>query len=345
MPYKRYSRYSSYYPPYVSVAERRRETEQRIATLAKKGVHLSPITLDGKAIATTFWGKAWCANMEHYSDYEIRLPRGRSYVRNGSVIDLKIVPGAVEAKVMGSSLYTTTINISALPKERWQALSRDCAGTIDSLVELLQGRLSKGVMERMCRQGEGLFPTPREIKFDCSCPDGAYMCKHVAAVLYGVGARLDEQPELLFTLRNVDAAELVAQASDGLPLARKSTSKARVLDDASLSDVFGIDLAPAAEDDAQAGGSPSARSVATPKPTGHKRAAAPAKDSASRIKKAPAKRKPPAKKSVPRKPAAKNTATKKSPVKKLTTQKPVQKKPAEKQAAARKIRRKKSLPP
>ena len=239
--------YYSYYPPYVPVAERRRQTEQRIAKLKKKGVSLSPVVIQGRAIATTFWGKAWCSNMESYSDYENRLPRGRMYARNGSVIDLKITAGEVQAQVMGSSLYTTSVKVTALPPARWQAISQDCAGTIDSLVELLQGRLSKSVMERMCRQNEGLFPAPREIKFDCSCPDGAYMCKHVAAVLYGVGARLDEQPELLFTLRRVDAQDLVAQASSGLPLGRKGTGKAKVLDHASLADVFGLDLAGTAD--------------------------------------------------------------------------------------------------
>lgn len=239
--------YYNYYPPYVPVAERRRQTEQRIAKLKKKRVSLSPVVIEGRAIATTFWGKAWCSNMESYSDYENRLPRGRMYARNGSVIDLKITAGEVQAQVMGSSLYTTSVKVTALPPERWQAISQDCAGTIDSLVELLQGRLSKSVMERMCRQNEGLFPAPREIKFDCSCPDGAYMCKHVAAALYGVGARLDQQPELLFTLRRVDAQELVAQASSGLPLGRKGTGKAKVLDDASLAGVFGLDMAGTAD--------------------------------------------------------------------------------------------------
>ena len=239
--------YYNYYPPYVPVAERRRQTEQRIAKLKKKRVSLSPVVIEGRAIATTFWGKAWCSNMESYSDYENRLPRGRMYARNGSVIDLKITAGEVQAQVMGSSLYTTSVKVTALPPARWQAISQDCAGTIDSLVELLQGRLSKSVMERMCRQNEGLFPAPREIKFDCSCPDGAYMCKHVAAALYGVGARLDQQPELLFTLRRVDAQELVAQASSGLPLGRKGTGKAKVLDDASLAGVFGLDMAGTAD--------------------------------------------------------------------------------------------------
>lgn len=240
-----YSRYS-YYPPYVPVAERRRQAEQRVAKLKKKGVMLSPISLDGHAIAKTFWGKAWCTNLESYSDYANRLPRGRSYVRIGAVIDLHITAGQVNAQVMGSHLYTTTVKVTALPKQRWQAISRDCAGTIDSLVELLRGRFSKNVMERMCRQGEGLFPSPKEVKFSCSCPDGARMCKHVAAVMFGIGARLDRQPELLFMLRKVDAKELVAQASDALPalqIGRKGITKSKLLDSASLADVFGIEVA------------------------------------------------------------------------------------------------------
>ncbi len=303
--------YYNYYPPYVPVAERRRQAAQRIAKLNKKGVSLSPVVIEGRAIATTFWGKAWCSNMENYSDYENRLPRGRMYARNGSVIDLKIKPGEVQAQVMGSSLYTTTVNVTALPPARWQAISQDCAGTIGSLVELLQGRLSKSVMERMCRQNEGLFPAPGEIKFDCSCPDGARMCKHVAAVLYGVGARLDEQPELLFRLRRVDAQELVAQASSGLPLGRKGTGKARVLDDASLADVFDLDMAETADltDTAVTAATrgPAAPVLKTKKPAAKKPGTA-AKKAAARK---PAAGKPVTKKPVTRKPAPKKVAAKK----------------------------------
>lgn len=239
--------------PYVSVAERRKKAKRAAARYRKKtGQTLSPVTAARGAIAKTFWGKAWCGNLERYSDYSNRLPRGRTYVRNGSVIDLKIAAGEVSAQVMGSDLYQITVNIAAVPKTQWHALGGDCAGSIDSLVELLQGRLSKGVMERICQPQTGLFPSPKEIKFNCSCPDWAAMCKHVAAVLYGVGARLDEQPELLFTLRRVDAKDLVARAGAGLPLAKKAPAAGKMLDQSKLAEVFGIEMADAVVPDLRA---------------------------------------------------------------------------------------------
>ena len=204
----------SYYgwKPYVSVAERRKKAEKAAAKARKAGAELSPIASYRGAIAKTFWGKAWCGNLEHYSDYANRLPRGRTYVRNGAVIDLKITAGEVRAQVMGPSLYTVDVTVTAVPDKQWQAIGAGCVGSIDSLVALLQGKLSKAVMEQICKPGAGLFPTPKEIKFNCSCPDWASMCKHVAAVLYGVGARLDHQPGLLFSLRRAEAKELVPQA-------------------------------------------------------------------------------------------------------------------------------------
>ena len=232
--------------PYVTVAERRAKAERAAAKLRKQGTALSPVSASRGAIARTFWGKAWCDNLERYSDYANRLPRGRTYLRNGSVIHLAIGAGEVSAQVMGSSLYKVGVTISAVAKPHWQALGGDCAGSIDSLVELLQGRLSNGVMERICRPATGLFPSPKEIKFRCSCPDWAAMCKHVAAVFYGIGARLDQQPELLFTLRCVDAKDLVARAGVGLPLTKKGPRGAKVLEDSRLAEVFGIELADAA---------------------------------------------------------------------------------------------------
>ena len=198
--------------PYVPVYLRRQRAEREMARRRKKGQPVSPVVILGRTIAKTFWGKSWCRNLEGYSDYSNRLPRGRTYVRNGSVVDLQIGPGDVRAWVSGSSLYEVRVEVAAVPRARWTALCKDCAGGIDSLVELLQGRLSKGVMERICRQKTGLFSSPREIEFDCSCPDWASMCKHVATVLYGVGARLDERPELLFALRKVDEKDLIAKA-------------------------------------------------------------------------------------------------------------------------------------
>ncbi len=228
------------WPPYVPVAERRRKAAAEMAKLAKKGQPTSPVVVQGRAIAATAWGKAWCANMESYSDYSNRLPRGRSYVRNGSVVDLQITPGMVAARVSGSSIYRTTITVKPVPKAKWQQLCADCAGGIDSLVELLQGRFSKGVMDRLCRQGDGLFPVPKDIHFDCSCPDGAYMCKHVAAVLYGIGARFDSQPELLFTLRQVDAAELLSKAGSGVVTAPVAGERTLAGDDVAA--LFGLEM-------------------------------------------------------------------------------------------------------
>ncbi len=234
------------FAPYVPVAERRRKAEKVAAKMKKKGAELSPVIGGRGSIAKTFWGKAWCENLERYSDYANRLPRGRTYVRNGSVIDLKIAEGAILAQVMGSSLYQVEVKVSAVPALQWQAISADCAGSIETLVELLQGKLSKAVMERICTPKTGLFPAPKEISFKCSCPDWASMCKHVAAVLYGIGARLDSQPDLLFSLRRVDAKDLVAQAGAGLPKHKKAPAPSKVLDASLLADVFGIEMVEAA---------------------------------------------------------------------------------------------------
>ena len=228
--------------PYVPVAERRRKAEKAAAKMHKKGVTLTPVTGGRGNIAKTFWGKAWCDNLERYSDYENRLPRGRTYVRNGSVIDLKIAEGAVQALVMGSSLYKVEVSVAAVPGSQWKEIGADCAGSIDTLVELLQGKLSKAVMERICTPKTGLFPAPKEISFTCSCPDWASMCKHVAAVLYGIGVRLDNQPNLLFSLRRVDAKDLVTQAGSGLPKNKKAPASTKVLDASLLADVFGIEM-------------------------------------------------------------------------------------------------------
>ncbi|MGF6652763.1 hypothetical protein OKW34_003352 [Paraburkholderia youngii] len=213
--------------PYVPVAERRKKAEQLVARAIRAGKTLSPIAPYRGAIAKTFWGKAWCDNLEHYSDYASRLPRGRTYVRNGSVIDLQITTGRIRAQVMGSSLYEIEINVTACPEKQWRALSAECASSVDSMVELLQGKLSAAVMGRICKAGSGLFPTPKDIKLRCNCLDWATMCKHVAAVLYGVGARLDQQPELLFTLRGVDPADLVGSTGGNLSGAGAAPASAK----------------------------------------------------------------------------------------------------------------------
>jgi uncharacterized Zn finger protein len=239
---RRNSRYEDRWPAYVPVAERRRKAVVAMEKLRKKGHPVAPVKIEGRAIATTFWGKAWCDNLERYRDYENRIERGRTYVRNGSVVDLQIAPREVTAMVSGSELYQVKISIGEVPKKLWGSICKDCSGGIDSLVELLQGRFSKGVMERICRQGDGLFPKPSEIRFSCSCPDHASMCKHVAAVLYGVGARLDQKPELLFQLRAVDETDLLAQLDTALPLAKGAPEAGKMLAGDDLSALFGLEM-------------------------------------------------------------------------------------------------------
>lgn len=201
-----------------------------------------PIVIEGRTIANTFWGKAWCKNLESYSDYANRLPRGRSYVRNGSVIDLKVGEGEITALVNGSSIYKVKITITKVVTNKWNKIVNECAGKIDSLIELLQGKFSKAVMQIMTDTEKGLFPHPKEIKLSCSCPDWADMCKHIAAVLYGIGARLDDKPEELFILRKVDHDELIAKAGTHSFTQTTVLESDQILDGSDLSTLFGIDM-------------------------------------------------------------------------------------------------------
>lgn len=227
--------------PYVPVAKRRANAAKALKKLIGKGDKIEPVEVQGRKIAHTFWGEAWCAHLEKFSDYENRLPRGRTYVRNGSVCHLTISKGKVEAIVSGSELYRIRIDITPLCANKWQTVRKQCAGQIGSILELLQGRFSNNVMEIVTDPNKGLFPRPSEIKLACNCPDWAEMCKHIAAVLYGVGARLDHQPELLFLLRNVDHEELISSELD-IKTATTAEGKRKRLAGMDLSGVFGIEM-------------------------------------------------------------------------------------------------------
>lgn len=239
------------FAPYVSVAEKQRRSEKKLKQLKKKNPKIHPVVINGRTIAKTWWGKAWNSNLERYADYSNRIGRGRSYVRYGSVLDLKISKGNVESLVMGSSskAYSIKIKISNLTKKKWAEIKEKSKDKIESLQELLDGKFPKNLGEIFTAKGEGLFPAPKEIKLSCSCPDWAVMCKHVAAALYGVGARLDEKPELFFTLRGVKIDDIVSFAvkkrkTELLDSAAKRKKKPRVIkgDDSKLSKLFDIDL-------------------------------------------------------------------------------------------------------
>jgi uncharacterized Zn finger protein len=248
------------YPPYVPVGERRARGTLALAKVLKKSKRTAEpvIARRTRQLADTFWGKAWCDNLDRYADFANRLPRGRAYLRNGSVLDLAITRGRVEAYVAGTMLYRVTIGVAPLARTRWRRIVTRCTGRIGSLVGLLRGELSDQALGVLTHARQGLFPEPREMTFDCSCPDWATVCKHVAAVIYGVGIRLDARPELFFVLRQVDQAELLRSAAAGAVSRSRANAGKRIADDR-LATVFGIDLEDAAPTPAPRTGQRSSR--------------------------------------------------------------------------------------
>jgi uncharacterized Zn finger protein len=247
-----------YFEPKPSVAELRARAAQAARKLRANGQTLEPVNLISGAIGQTFWGKAWCKNIEQYSDYAYRLPRGRTYARNGLVLDLRIKPGLVTALVSGSSVYKIEVKIDPIDFRRWETFVHEAAGKITNLLDLLQGKLSPAILAAITEPHTGLFPAPRQIHFKCSCPDSASLCKHVAATLYGVGMRLDVKPELFFTLRGADMQSLISAASvqASAPAAQAAGSKRKVLAEADLGSIFGVDI------DSPAAAAPKARAEA-----------------------------------------------------------------------------------
>ncbi|BBO83556.1 hypothetical protein DSCO28_41220 [Desulfosarcina ovata subsp. sediminis] len=235
------------FPKYVSVAEKRARAEKKIRQLKKKNPDLAPVIIEGRTLAQTWWGKSWNRNLERYADYSNRIERGRSYVRHLAVLDLKIDKGAVAALVQGSQRapYTVEIKIKALPKSNWGAITAACAQQLDSLQDLLAGRFPESLAHLFMQKDSGLFPSPKEIEFACSCPDWAYMCKHVAAVLYGIGARLDEDPALFFLLRQVNMNDLISKAIEDTTaqwIQNAEANETPTIAEADLGNLFGIDM-------------------------------------------------------------------------------------------------------
>lgn len=233
------------FPKYVSVEEKRLKAQKSVEKLRKKNPDISPVVIAGTKLTRTWWGKSWNDNLERYADYANRIGRGRSYVRHGAVLDLQLTEGKISALVQGSAAkpYQVNISIKPLSKDIWETLIKDCAGKIDSLQELIAGKFPKALAELFTAPGKGLFPVPKEISFNCSCPDPARMCKHVAAALYGVGARLDDDPGLFFILRNVNIHELISEtvSKKAQTMLNKSKVKSsRVIEDTDIAEMFGI---------------------------------------------------------------------------------------------------------
>jgi uncharacterized Zn finger protein len=301
--------------PYVSVGQKLAKAKEFVAKKLKGKANL--VAVEGKKITKTFWGDAWCQNLETYSDFENRMPRGRTYIRNGSVVHLEIDKGVIKSYVAGSDTYEIVVRIKPLKPERWKAIKKKCSGEIGSVVELLQGKLSKHVLGIVTNKKEGLFPSPEEIDLDCSCPDWATMCKHVAATLYGVGVLLDKSPELFFKLRGVDHLELI-DSSVSIATGKKDSE---TLDEGTLEDIFGVELSDSLEPKVKASGKSGKKAAVkkVAKTTAKKAAKKTVKKTVKRaVKKATAKKAKPAAKMT--KKVAKK-ATKKSPKTKKSSRK------------------------
>jgi uncharacterized Zn finger protein len=315
--------------PYVPVAQKRAKAIKYVNK--KLGNKANPINLSGKKIATTFWGIAWCDNLESYSDFENRMPRGRTYIRNGSVVHLEIDKGVVRSFVAGSDTYEIEVKIDPLKPDAWKRLKQLCAGEIASVVELLQGKLSKNVLAIVTDKKDGLFPSPKEIHLACSCPDWAVLCKHVAATLYGVGALLDQKPELFFKLRGVDHLELI-EASVAIPTGKADSA---TLDATSLEGIFGIELATSLEDQPVPQKKAAKKSAKKTAKKAAKKAAKKSGKTVKAVKKSPGKKAPVKAKKSSKKAAKKAVKKTVSPSKKATKKKAAIKKTSQRKGVGK----------
>jgi uncharacterized Zn finger protein len=233
------------FQPYVSVGEKKKKAQKKLEQLRKKNPNISPVIIEGNKIAKTWWGIAWNKNLESYAQLANRIGRGSAYIKNGFVLDLQINAGEITAQVFGSSLYKVTIIIDKLPEKQWAKITQQCANRVGSMSELAEGKFPQELCEIFMKQGDGLFPGPNEIHMDCSCPDGSpgWMCKHVASALYGIGARLDREPLLFFTLRGVDPGELIKRSVEEKMqnlLANAKKKSKRVIADKDVARLFGV---------------------------------------------------------------------------------------------------------
>lgn len=233
-----------YSQPTIQELQRKIQSSNNKAN--KKGKQLHPIHIEGRQIAKSWWGQAWCNVIENYADYGSRLERGKRYVRSGTVIDLNITKGRVRALVQGrrATPYKVDIHISPLKEEEMETLIEKCGHKVSNLETLINGDFPKDLQE-LFTSSSGLFPAPKEISFACSCPDWAIMCKHVAAVMYGIGAKFDENPFLFFELRGIDVHRLIDVAIESHVdhmLEHAHDQSERIIKDENIKDIFGIDI-------------------------------------------------------------------------------------------------------
>ncbi len=201
----------------------------------------------GRSVAATWWGKAWCENLARYADFSNRVGRGKRYVNAGCVVDLEIYAGALEAIVQGSrkNPYRVAVAIDPMDETVYKKVVEGTTARAKSLDALVEGDFPDELKGALFDKERGVFPAPHQIHMDCSCPDAALLCKHVAAALYGVGAYLDDEPLLLFKLRGIDVDALIRKTVEeklASMLENADVESPRVLDidDEGLTELFGV---------------------------------------------------------------------------------------------------------
>ncbi len=218
--------------PRLRAADLERLADARREQLLAAGESLNPVVSRSRKLATRFWGSAWMRHLAVCESGGLCLAPGRTLLRHGCVLDIRVAPGLVSAKVSAEELYEIELRLAPPDEERVEALATLCAGKIDSLLSLLEGRVDEALLQQLCDPDNGLLPDARDWHISCSCPDWSDPCPHAAAAMYALGVLLDSQPELLFTLRSIDSASLL----------RKPEHTSDAFDAATLSATFGIDL-------------------------------------------------------------------------------------------------------
>lgn len=238
-----YGYYSFQKPPTID------ELKEKARKATKKEYH--PVVLSSRTISSSWWGKAWCSNIDLYADQYNRLDRGKKYVRADCVVDLEINGGTVEAKVVGSrkTPYDVKVTIDPIKAENYERITSIAEGKLKSMEALESGEFPKEYQELFTMKESGLFPKLGEIHFYCSCPDSSRICKHIAAVLYAIGSRLDDDPFLFFSLRGIDVKEFAGriikkEAARIWQGVESKLDKERVISEDEARHLFGYEIPP-----------------------------------------------------------------------------------------------------
>lgn len=206
-----YWEYREYYKPKVPIS-------------VKDGIRIRKQTGE---IGETWWAKRFLSILDSFG-WSKRLTRGRSYARSGQVIEYNIDYGVITSKVQGSRAkpYSINIKVKTLSMKQWSSIIKTMASQARFLAKLLSGEMPHDIEDLFKSTGVPLFPSSeKDFHAECSCPDWANPCKHIAAVYYVVGEAFDRNPFLIFHLRGVKKDELLEMLRKEISI---TTAKIRI---------------------------------------------------------------------------------------------------------------------